>query len=116
VSHATQVSATLNWWEWLAENDAESVDASFAHAVYRNNLHGVAVRALQLTYQAVEKALGPSNFQALASQYAKFRPPLQRDLNEYGKGFYIWLMRHPQWQAINQDLPFLGSLCAFDGT
>lgn len=114
LAKTSQVPNELDWWEWLTADDKGNTEKSSAHFIYRNNLLGAAYRSLQLTYPAVEKAIGLRNFQPLATQYVHHQLPLQRDLNEYGEGFLTWLMRHPQWQTIEDDLPFLASLCAFE--
>lgn len=61
--------------------------------IYRNTYHSTLVKALRLTYPAVEKLVGAEFFEAAARFFIDANPPGSACLDDYGAGFPDFLER-----------------------
>ena len=72
-------------------------------AIYQNNVMHSLIRALADTYPVIERLIGTDRFRLLATEYVNATPPVQANLNAYGKDFTAFISAHEALQA----LPFL---------
>ncbi len=64
--------------------------------IYRNTVMTVLVRALRLSYPAVNYLVGPEFFEGAARLFISESPPQTAYLDDYGEGFPAFLERFPQ--------------------
>lgn len=81
-------------------------------AVYRNTYLLTLVRALRLSYPAVERLVGAEFFEAAARGFIAGAPPRSSWLDEYGAGFAGFLERF----APAASLPYLGDVARLEWT
>lgn len=79
-------------------------------AVYRNTFGQTLVRALRLSFPAVERLVGADFFEAAARDFIAGAPPRSSWLDEYGAGFADFLERF----APAASLPYLGDVARLE--
>lgn len=79
-------------------------------AVYRNTYLLTLVRALRLSYPAVERLVGADFFEAAARAFIAAEPPRSSWLDDYGAGFAGFLERF----APAAVLPYLGDVARLE--
>ncbi len=92
----------LSMQHWLLhEADGDGADQILSMGIaprqrlniYRNTILGTLSKALQLTFPAVQRLVGPDFFEAAAQAFAREHPPLCADLNRYGAEFPDFLQQ-----------------------
>ena len=83
-------------------------------AIYRNNVTGAQLKALQQIYPVCQKILGESCFKTLGRNYAKHHSSLLSDLNLYGEGFPDLLRETCQVRAEFLDYTYLPDLARLE--
>ncbi len=71
--------------------------------VYRNNVMGSLIRALEAGFPAIRKLVGEAFFAAMAAEFIRAHPPRSRILMLYGAEFAAFLAGFPPLA----DLPYL---------
>jgi hypothetical protein len=71
----------------------DGIDASERLDIYRNTITATLLRALQLSYPAVRRVVGPAFFDFMGQDFILERPPCSGDLNDYGAEFPEFLTR-----------------------
>ena len=78
--------------------------------VHRNTVLGALANALRLAYPAVDRLVGEDYFDRMAVEYARARPPLAPQLDEYGRDFPEFIAAFPG----TGSLPYLLELAQFE--
>lgn len=81
-------------------------------AIYRNTFTLTLVRALRLSFPAVDRLVGAEFFDAAARDFIAGQPPLSSWLDEFGGGFAGFLERF----APAATLPYLGDVARLEWT
>lgn len=79
-------------------------------AVYRNNVLGGLVRALEARFPVVRRLVGDEFFAAMAAAFAARHPPRSPLMFEYGAGFDGFVARFPPAAG----LPYLADVAALE--
>lgn len=79
-------------------------------AVYRNNVLGGLVRALEARFPVVRRLVGPAFFAAMAAAFAARHPPRSPLMLDYGAGFDGFVAQFPPAAG----LPYLGDVAALE--
>ncbi len=79
-------------------------------AVYRNNFEAALIRALRLTYPALDKLVGRDFFDHAAVTFALAQPPAGAWLDAYGEGFSAFLDALPEAASV----PYLGDVARLE--
>lgn len=82
---------------------ADGMEPEARLGIYRNTAAGVLATALQLSFPAVRRLVGPEFFDGAARLFAAESPPHGAWLDEYGAGFAEFLAGLPQAAS----LPYL---------
>jgi hypothetical protein len=62
-------------------------DGALRLAIYRNTAFGSLVKALRLSFPAVQRLVGADFFETAAREFIRRSPPASAYLNDYGAGF-----------------------------
>lgn len=91
-----------------------AVQAEQGLAVYRRNLGGVLVRALETAYPACVRVLGERCFRPVARDFVATHPSEGPDLNLYGEGFADFVDGYTAAGQPLQEVPYLGDLARLE--
>ena len=76
------------------------VPAEVATAIYRNNVRGNAVNALQAAFPALQELLGGGCFEAMAQRYLERFPSRSGDLHDLGADLAGYLKTVPEFEGL----------------
>jgi hypothetical protein len=79
-------------------------------AVYRNNVLGGLVRALETRFPVVRRLVGPEFFAAMAAAFAAVHPPRSPLMLDFGVGFPAFIAEFPPAAS----LPYLADVAALE--
>ena len=89
---------------------SNGADPASRFAVYRNNVQGSLINALEDSYPVVEQLVGQAFFKAMARTYIERQPPSTPQLNDYGEGFAEFIDDF----APAASLPYLGDIARLE--
>ncbi|MBC8745362.1 MULTISPECIES: HvfC/BufC N-terminal domain-containing protein [Paraburkholderia] len=80
---------------------AEGVAPQARLAIYRNTVNSALLKALQLSYPAIQALLGKEFFEGAARLFIEQCPPLHAQLDSYGAAFPDFLARMPEAASLD---------------
>jgi hypothetical protein len=89
---------------------ANRIGAAARLAVYRNNFEATLIRALRLTFPAIDRLVGTEFFDHAAASFAQRHPPASAWLDLYGGEFPTFLDAFPEAAAV----PYLGDVARLE--
>jgi len=89
LSDAGQATAAASLFRGPGERTAARL------AIYRGNIYGNCIKALESAYPIVRKIVGAEFFEAIAHAYVRAQPSESGDLNQYGAGLPEFLAGFP---------------------
>ena len=94
----------------IAHIVANGIAAQDRMSIYRNTFTQTLIRALRLSYPAVDRLVGAEFFDAAARDFMVEQPPRSSYLDEFGGDFPVFLERF----APAASLPYLGDVARLE--